>query len=59
MNLDITFPKTPCSILSLDIVDITGVHMTNIGGSLEKRMLDSNGVVLHKYDALAASANGN
>lgn len=36
VNLDITFQETPCSILSLDIVDVTGVHVVNIGGYLEK-----------------------
>ena len=43
LNLDITFPKAPCSILSLDVVDVTGVHDVNIEGRLHKHALDENG----------------
>jgi len=46
LNLDITFPETPCPILSLDLVDVTGVHVVNVGGKMEKNVLDSNGRVL-------------
>jgi len=31
-NLNITLPRAPCHILSLDIVDVTGVHEVNIAG---------------------------
>ncbi len=57
MNLDITFPQTPCSILSLDIVDVTGVHVVNIGGRLHKNVLDRTGKIIRTYDALAESAH--
>ena len=43
INLDIMLPKCPCSILSLDIVDVTGVHLVDIVGKLEKHRLDANG----------------
>ncbi len=43
LNIDITFPKAPCSILSLDIVDVTGVHVVNIEGRLHKNVLDKDG----------------
>lgn len=43
INLDITLPKCPCDILSLDIVDVTGVHVVDIEGKLHKHRLDSNG----------------
>ena len=33
----------PCSILSLDVVDVTGVHDVNIEGRLHKHNLDSYG----------------
>lgn len=51
LNLDITFPETPCSILSLDLTDVTGVHMTNIVGVVEKRQLDKTGKVMSVNDA--------
>lgn len=57
LNLDITFPQTPCSILSLDIVDVTGVHVVNIGGRLHKNVLDRNGKVIRTYDALSENAH--
>jgi hypothetical protein len=34
INLDITLPKAPCGVLSLDIVDVTGVHIVDIEGKL-------------------------
>jgi len=40
INLDITLPKAPCGILSLDIVDVTGVHVVDIEGKLLKHRLD-------------------
>ena len=36
INLDVTLPKCPCDILSLDIVDVTGVHVVDIEGKLHK-----------------------
>lgn len=51
LNLDITFPETPCSILSLDIVDVTGVHVVNVGGKMSKNQLDKNGKIMQTYDA--------
>ena len=43
INLDITLQKAPCSILSLDIVDVTGVHVVDIEGKLHKHRLDKYG----------------
>jgi hypothetical protein len=43
INLDITLHKAPCSILSLDIVDVTGVHVVDIEGKLLKHRLDEYG----------------
>lgn len=34
INMDITLPKSPCAPLSLDIVDVTGVHVVDIEGKL-------------------------
>jgi len=43
INLDITLEKVPCDILSLDIVDVTGVHVVDIEGKLYKHRLDETG----------------
>jgi hypothetical protein len=43
INLDITLFKAPCEILSLDIVDVTGVHVVDIEGKLHKYRLDEAG----------------
>lgn len=53
LNIDVTFNKAPCQILGLDIVDVTGVHMVDIAGTLHKNVLDENGNVLRNIDALA------
>lgn len=57
LNLDITFPETPCTILTLDLVDVTGVHITNVGGKMEKRILDKQGKVLQAIDAYSSHYN--
>jgi len=44
LNINITFPAIPCDILSLDVEDITGVHIVNIEGRLHKHPLDKDGV---------------
>ena len=43
INLDITLSKAPCSVLTLDIVDVTGVHVVDIEGKLHKYRLDKYG----------------
>jgi len=43
INLDITLYKSPCDILSLDIVDVTGVHVVDIEGKLVKHRLNEAG----------------
>ena len=36
VNIDIEFPKYPCSMLSLDIENILKVHEVNIGNTIKK-----------------------
>jgi hypothetical protein len=43
INMDITLYNCPCHILSLDIVDVTGVHVVDIEGKLVKHRLDKSG----------------
>ena len=42
VNMDISFPRYPCSMLSLDIENILKVHEVNIGGTIQKYNLPSN-----------------
>ena len=46
INIDIEFPRMPCDLMSLDITDIMGTHVVDIGGSLYKKRLGSNGEFL-------------
>ena len=39
----------PCSILSLDVQDVMGIHILNIGGTLTKIRIDKNGKNLGEY----------
>jgi len=50
INMDITLPNCPCAPLSLDIVDVTGVHVVDIEGKLSKIRLDSKGKELGSID---------
>ena len=43
LNLNITFHRVPCSILSLDIEDITGEHVVGVEGRMHKHALDQDG----------------
>jgi len=55
LNFDITFHQAPCYILGLDIVDVTGVHMVDIEGTLHKNVLDKNGKFIKNLDGFAAT----
>jgi len=46
INIDITFPRMPCDILSLDVQDILGTHKTDVMGELYKKRLNEHGVVV-------------
>lgn len=43
VNLDVTFHRLPCLILSLDKQDVMGTHHVNIGEHLNKYNLDKDG----------------
>jgi len=55
INLDITFKKMPCDVLSLDVQDIMGTHKSDIMGDLKKHRIDKNGKVLSTESALEKS----
>ena len=56
VNLDITFPKLPCDVLSLDVQDILGTHKTDVMGELYKHRLDANGKIVSTESALDKQA---
>ncbi|SAM07895.1 hypothetical protein [Absidia glauca] len=43
INFDITFPNIPCHILSLDVMDESGQHISNYDHDVFKVRLDENG----------------
>lgn len=52
VNVDITFNRMPCDILSLDVQDILGTHKTDVMGDLKKHRLDKNGKTISTESAL-------
>ncbi|XP_021743536.1 endoplasmic reticulum-Golgi intermediate compartment protein 3-like [Chenopodium quinoa] len=46
INFDITFPALPCSILSLDAMDISGEQHLDVKHDIIKKRLDSHGNVI-------------
>ncbi|CAH8276672.1 unnamed protein product [Arabidopsis lyrata] len=45
-KFDIRFPALPCSILSVDAMDISGELLCDVKHDIIKRRLDSNGNTL-------------
>ncbi|GAA5982498.1 hypothetical protein JCM10908_006673 [Rhodotorula pacifica] len=43
VNLDITFPRVPCYLMSVDIMDISGDHQTDIHHDLFKTRMTAEG----------------
>ena len=52
INIDIVFPKMPCDVLSLDVQDVMGTHVVDIGGSLFKKKISQDGEVISQTSAL-------
>ena len=55
INIDLVFPKFPCSLMSLDAQDVMGSHIVDIEGTLNKRRLDRDGRLLTEESMLGAS----
>ncbi|WFD28178.1 ER-derived vesicles protein erv46 [Malassezia nana] len=43
VKLNITFPRVPCYLLSLDVVDVVGENQLDIHHDIERRRLDRSG----------------
>ena len=52
INLDVSFPKVPCDVLSVDVEDILGTHKTDVMGELHKDRLDKSGVKINEESML-------
>ena len=51
MQFDVTFPKMPCSWISLDAMDVSGdIHLDVTDHNVFKQRLDSAGRVLEEHD---------
>ncbi|PSS19219.1 Endoplasmic reticulum-Golgi intermediate compartment protein, partial [Actinidia chinensis var. chinensis] len=46
INFDVTFPAIPCSLLSLDAMDISGEQHRDIRHDIFKKRIDSHGNVI-------------
>lgn len=43
INMNITVPRIPCAVVSVDAQDIMGSHVIDVGGKLHKTRLDKDG----------------
>ncbi|CAE6491953.1 unnamed protein product [Rhizoctonia solani] len=48
VKLNITFPRVPCYLLSLDITDISGDTRQDVSHNVLKTRLDATGAVMHE-----------
>ncbi|KAG8690079.1 hypothetical protein FRC09_012151 [Ceratobasidium sp. 395] len=48
VKLDITFPRVPCYLLSLDVTDISGEIQEDVSHNMVKTRLDSHGQIIHE-----------
>ncbi|KAL5982156.1 hypothetical protein ACLOJK_016225 [Asimina triloba] len=46
INFDVTFPALPCSIVSLDVMDISGEQHLDVRHDIIKKRIDANGNVI-------------
>ncbi|KAH8825204.1 endoplasmic reticulum-derived transport vesicle ERV46 [Flagelloscypha sp. PMI_526] len=52
VNMNVTFPRVPCYLLSVDVMDISGETQTDISHNVLKRRLDVHGTpVPNSYSA--------
>ncbi|KAJ3109596.1 Endoplasmic reticulum-Golgi intermediate compartment protein 3 [Physocladia obscura] len=59
INMNITFPKIPCFLLSIDVMDVSGEHQNDVDHSMTKARLSpegahietSKGVIGEKHDS--------
>ncbi|KAJ3354099.1 Endoplasmic reticulum-Golgi intermediate compartment protein 3 [Kappamyces sp. JEL0680] len=58
ININMTFPKIPCFLLSIDVMDVAGEHQNSADHLMHKSRLDPEGKVIHKTQGTLGDANG-
>jgi hypothetical protein len=43
INMDMTFPRLPCDLLSLDVMDVSGENQNDVAKGLKKLRIDKDG----------------
>jgi len=43
INFDVTFPRIPCTLLSVDAMDVSGSHQLDVTHHISKKSLDKSG----------------
>ena len=56
INLDVTFPRLPCDLLSLDVMDVSGENQNDVAKGLKKIRIDKLGSVIRDDEAKAAAS---
>ncbi|CAG9317000.1 unnamed protein product [Blepharisma stoltei] len=57
ININLTFPKYPCGLLSLDAQDIMGSHVVDVGGAMKKIRLSPEGKNIQEEDMFKGDHN--
>ncbi|KAJ3323873.1 Endoplasmic reticulum-Golgi intermediate compartment protein 3 [Boothiomyces sp. JEL0866] len=57
INIDMTFPKIPCFLLSIDVMDVAGEHQNGADHLMHKSRLDQSGKLVEKKRGTLGDAN--
>lgn len=60
INFDVSFPRIPCSLLSLDAMDVSGNHQLDVDHDIKKKKITPDGKVIdgeEKHD-MTPNVNG-
>ncbi|KAF4708825.1 hypothetical protein FOZ63_030899 [Perkinsus olseni] len=58
INLDISFPRLPCDLLSFDAQDVMGSHSVEVSGHFFAERLTESGEVIAKDEVKASRSSG-
>ena len=58
INFDVTFPHIPCSLLSLDAMDVSGSHQLDVSHHIKKKPLDELGNAVGEETVHALHSDG-